>query len=280
MTTIEIPSARVEAMKQWLKDAESLTDSSLAFISEYTHNNNLEQIREYIQKIKESFTNELYMYPCIERNVFLQPRIQHPKASYDAVKEKWTAAYAAGKSFKVADIGCCFGTDTRKLVLDGMRPEDIHSIDIHSGYFDFGLKLFADKDTLTVNTLFADLSVPEFCVEHSELVNKFDFVYTGAILHLFAKDEGESFVRNIFTILASGGVYNGNTGGADANEPSQTELRTPKKDKFIYLHSVSSLRDLFTNVGFTNVNIAFFIRPSQNDIPGMKTYMIFSAQKP
>lgn len=36
--------------------------------------------------------------------------------------------------YRIADVGCCFGTDTRKLLLDGVHSEDIYAVDIHDGF--------------------------------------------------------------------------------------------------------------------------------------------------
>lgn len=94
--------------------------------------------------------------------------------------------------------------------------------------------------------LFTDVSVPEYAEKHADLLNKFNvmylaneltvqqftltnFIYTGAVLHVFAKDEAETFVSNVYKMLVSGGVYFGSSGVA--TEPTQTIVSTPKKDK-------------------------------------------------
>lgn len=263
---------------QLLKDVSELADPALRFISAYTKNPDLEQLRKHVVKVKENLASQLHVYGCITRNLFLMPRIQWQADVYNKEAASWTTSYAANKPFKVADIGCCFGADTRQLILDGVHPEDIHSIDVHSGYWDFGLELYGDKETLKVNTLFTDVSEPNFSAEHNEITNKFNLVYTGAVIHVFAKDEAETFVRNIFNMLASGGTYFGNTGVAET--PIQTDMPTPKKDKCRYIFSGDSLAELFKSIGFIEVNVATFARPSEGENSAVTKFALFSARKP
>jgi len=263
------------------KKAAELTDDSFEFISAYTKTPNIQQLREHVISLKESIAEQLHVYRCIEGNMFLNPRIMRHATAYNKVKQIWEENYKNGQAFKFADVGCCFGTDTRKLLLDGVRPEDVYAIDIHDGYWNFGYDLFKDKDTLKVNTLFTDVSVPEYAETHADLINKFNVVYTGAVLHVFAKDEAETFVRNIFKMLVSGGVYFGSTGVAI--EPTQTTVSTPKKDKKRFLHSPDSLEELFKEVGFVNIKKHIVERPSlTSDIPNlpMKQFCAFIAEKP
>jgi len=272
-------SQEVEKIRALLKDTEALADRGLSFLSAYTKNPDLQQLREHVGKVKTNLASQLHVYGCIDRNLFLMPRVNLHQF-YPQLRDRWVANYAANKPYKVADVGCCFGTDTRQLILDGVHAEDIHSIDVHSGYWDFGLELFGDKDSLKVNTLFTDVSVPQFGAEHSELTNKFDLIYSGAVIHVFAKDEGENFIHNIYNMLTSGGIFYGSTGVALA--PSQTDMPTPRKDKCRYLYSAESLGEYFKSVGFINVRIEEFARPSESggdpDSP-IKKFVVFFAEK-
>jgi len=271
----------VDLFKTALKDTADLADGGLKFISAYTKNPDLNQLREHITKVKANLTSQLHVYGCIDRNLFLLPRV-HLHPFYAKPRGRWEANYAANKPYKVADVGCCFGTDSRQFILDGVRGEDIYSIDVHDGYWKFGLDLFGDKDSLKVNTLFIDVSTPQFGTEHSDLTNKFDFIYSGAVIHVFNKEDGENFINNIYKMLVSGGILYGSTGVALA--PTQTEMPTPKKDgQFRYLYSGESLGEYFKSIGFINVRIEEFARPidtgSDANSPIQK-FVVFFAEKP
>jgi len=261
--------------------SREIDDKSLSFLSEYTKNPNLAQLREHVLKVKENLAASFHVYRCIDRNMFLFPRILR-HTTYEQAKATWQSHYQRSVPFKIADVGCCFGTDTRQLLHDGVHPQDIYAIDVHDGYWEFGLQLFGDKDALKVNTLFTDVSVPDFGEKHSDLNNKFNYVYTGAVLHVFAKDEAEQFVRNIYNMLVYGGTYFGSAGVAV--EPTQTTVPTPKKDKHRYLHSPESVEALLKEVGFVNVKVVVSERKllPTDDIPNlpMKKYVTYSATRP
>jgi len=262
------------------KSSRELSDESLSFLSKYTNNPNLEQLREHVLKLKAELAEKLHVYRCIDRNMFLFPRIA-ALSTYNRIVETFRDRYQNGASFKVADIGCAFGTDTRKLLVDGCRSEDVYAIDVHPGYWDFGLQLFGDKDKLKVNSIFTNVAIPEFSEQHPTLLNTFDFVYTGAVLHVFAKDEVEAFLRNLLKMLVSGGTYFGTTG--IALEPTETIVKTPSGEKFRYLHSAESLEKLINDIGFTNVIMNVQDRPANSDdIPKfpLKKYAVFEVKKP
>jgi len=234
-------------------ESGEIPDASLSFLSQYKHNSNLQELREQILKLKESLAVKgTHVYLCIQKNSFLTPRIVNHSA-YDAIKEIWVSHYKAGTPFKFADIGCCFGTDTRKVVADGIRPEDIYSMDVTDEYWNIGLELFDDGDRLKVNTLFTDVARKEFSEDNADLTGKLNVIYTGSVLHVFAEDEVEIFLQNVYEILAKGGTYFGSC--AMNSEAHQTEVPTPKKDKRRYIHSPDSLKQLMEKIGFVDVSV-------------------------
>jgi len=270
-----------EVYKQlYSTEVTPIDDEALAFLSEYCKNPNLNELRNHVIKVKED-VSKLHVYICIERNNFLLPRIDRYPA-YEKLVLASKEHTIANSLFRVADIGCCFGTDTRKLVFDGVHRSSIYSIDVNDGYWNLGFEMFGDKDILKVNTLFTDVSAKSFGEEHSDLTNKFNFVYTGAVLHVFAKDEAEQFVQNIYNLLVSGGTYFGSC--ATALEATQTTEPTPKKDKLRYLHSPESLEELLKSVGFTNVQTTIIDRPTQRQslpgFPAVTKFASYSATKP
>jgi len=257
--------------------SETAADVDVTFLSEYSRNPNIQELKDRVGKVKEDLKAKgIHIYKCIERNAFLIPRLIKLRA-YATVTETFRAHYQNNTPFKIADIGCCFGTEVRKLVHDGCHPEDIYAIDIHDEYWNVGYEMFRDRETLKVNTLFTDVACKEFAIEHADLMGKFDVVYTGAVLHVFAEDEVELFVRNIYNVLKKGGFYFGSTGMNP--EAGVTTTPTPRKDKLRYLHSKESLKELFEKIGFTDVEVHIVDASRIDPKLYMKQHGTFSARK-
>ena len=99
---------------------KEITDESLSFISSYTRNSNLGELREHVEKVKETMTSQvicvafilwdsymslqLHVYRCIEHNAFLYPRIckMHTQV-YEKAKQAWEASYSSHTRFKYGD---------------------------------------------------------------------------------------------------------------------------------------------------------------------------------
>ena len=46
------------------------------------------------------------------------------------------------------DVGCCLGTDMRKLVFDGVPAQNLVGIELRQQYIDLGFDLFRDRNRL------------------------------------------------------------------------------------------------------------------------------------
>jgi len=130
-------------------------EGDLAFLSTYLGNPNLLEVKDHVMKVKQGLNEKkVHVYKCIKANKFLETRMAnhfyYPKVFSLISSHCKTNAPA---TFSVADIGCCFGTDTRKLLLDGCLPADVYAIDILDDYWNIGLDLYCDRDRLKVNTL-------------------------------------------------------------------------------------------------------------------------------
>jgi len=89
---------------------------------------------------------------------------------------------------------------------------------------------------------------------HTELVGKFNVVYTGSVLHVLVEAEIEQFLKNIYDMLTSGGIYFGTCGVADS--PGTTDEPAPGKENLMrYIHSLESLKSLLEKTGFLDVDV-------------------------
>jgi len=267
-----------------------LDDSMLEYLSQYTKNKDLDFLRAHVTKIWTEAKEKYHVYGCIERCMFLSPRISaHP--FYPTVKE---AIDARSEHLQVADIGCAFGTDTRKLIVDGLRPENITSIDITPDYWQLGLKLYMDEDTLPkqIHSRFENVAVPTFN-EDKKLSNHFDFAYAGAVLHVLSREDIVAFLTNILHILKPGGTLFGSCVGSSTPQvwkhvPNDTE-------RFRYIHSQETLGEVFKEIGYAHVEVQALLleqvmrhgrhgrEKSLSPIPGYelegRCYLAFVAKK-
>ncbi|KAK9820362.1 hypothetical protein WJX72_009444 [[Myrmecia] bisecta] len=208
---------------------KEVTDADLAFLSQYTGERDLQQLREHVLSIWRASKGSVWTYKCVQEFMFLHPRVErHPL--YSAVLAAYKAAKWGDKPPTFVDVGACFGQDTRKLVLDGAPRESITAIDIVPDYWQFGLDLFKDRETLGVRALFGSLTDDAF-VSSSQLLGTASFVWAGAVLHVLSRGDVESEVA-----------------GEWASTPDGRGKR--------YLHSQESLTALLEATGFADIQIS------------------------
>ncbi|TFY59596.1 hypothetical protein EVG20_g7726 [Dentipellis fragilis] len=79
----------------------------------------------------------VHAYPCIRYFEFLRMTIAHLPA-YNALLELGRTRADA----LFLDVGCCFGNDARKAILDGYPMHNVLASDLHPEFWDLGHELF------------------------------------------------------------------------------------------------------------------------------------------
>lgn len=201
------------------------------YISNNSNNNNssssMTSPAEMVSRIKQTIEAtanhpNLELFRCIERAAFTTPRIQsHP--IYPSLLEKRRKNKMndnlVSSSWKLLELGCCFGTDARQMFLDGIvssPAEELVVSDLLPGYWDIGRDiLFQDKERVAgVSSFFLDLATPTLPDDIlSTYSSHFDVVSAQAILHVLSKQQCHHFLRNIFTLLKSDKDGDGGGGG-------------------------------------------------------------------
>lgn len=183
------------------------------------------------------------------------------------------------------DIGCAFGTDVRKLYVDGVPFRQIFAVDENPDFYHLGMDLYEDSESRTkeLNLHFsvANILVPEFSSKVSNLllvgINKLknnvllissldsssqdtllDVVYLGSVLHLMNEEQCKLTIANCRKILKSKGILFGRTVGNDA--PIQ-ETRGSLHADLRFLHSPESLKALLIENGFQEDSIVIEWKP-------------------
>ncbi|GJE92394.1 S-adenosyl-L-methionine-dependent methyltransferase [Phanerochaete sordida] len=152
-----------------------------------------DELRQKITAIqKEAYA--AYAYPCIYMFHFVR-LFMRENPIYPAV-------VAAGQSKPTVflDLGCCMGTDVRKLVADGYPAARVLGCDLRAEFPALGHKLFGDADSCGIH-FFADdiFAVPDALPAHDaagpldvaavtdlkQLYGHVDHFYAGALFHLF-----------------------------------------------------------------------------------------------
>ena len=166
-------------------------------------------------------------------------------------------------SFSLLELGACFGTDVRKLLLDGLPASQLVATDLHDSYWEIGKQvLFQDPHHLGVTAVFGDLAVP---VTASDMVSvsgwegRFDAVSAQAILHVFTEQQCGDFLAQVVRCLKPGGVLFG-TAAVSASEArlwGEVPTRGLKDREAAprFLHSMGSLRMALEGCGLVDVRV-------------------------
>lgn len=135
--------------------------------------------------------------------------ITHPL--YDGIVQRLKSP---GASY--LDIGCCFGQDLRRLVLDGVPSENLVGLDIAGPLMDLGKDLFLDGQTLRSSFVVADVfkgaaQGPAWTqLERSG----FSVIHCSAFFHLFPLQDQITAAKQITGLVKKGGIIVGRQMGS------------------------------------------------------------------
>ena len=228
----------------------------LEFFMQYTRGGpwpDLEEAKEFVRKVWLTVKAKYHTYRCIQSLSFLKPKVQN-LAAYSKLLE----TYRNQGKVKVIDLGCCFGQETRKLMVDGIPPDMIWAMDVIDGYWTAGLELYNDGEDSKhrishVHTVFTDPCAA--AVDESlgtMLTADFDCVILMYVFHVLSLAQSEMLVQRMNLMLKKGGFVMGTCVGS--TEAKEWHL-TPDGKSSRYLHSIESLTELFTRSGFGDVMV-------------------------
>ncbi|KAL7284160.1 hypothetical protein ACG7TL_001441 [Trametes sanguinea] len=167
-----------------------------------------EELRAKILEIQKS---EKYPYPCIRAFHFVN-LMMITNAIYPTVLE-------AGRKHDTLflDLGCCMGTDVRKLVYDGYPAEHVFGCDLRPEFIELGYELFGDADRCPIRFFTSNVfdlpkttepassnvsvSDPSTVNDLIQLRGALTHIYTGALFHLFTEEVQYSLALRLVTLL-------------------------------------------------------------------------------
>ncbi|KAH7922533.1 hypothetical protein BV22DRAFT_1113820 [Leucogyrophana mollusca] len=152
------------------------------------------ELRRRLLDVQER-SYEHYPYPCIRFFHFVSLFM-----SENVVYQRVLESGIHGKTVSV-DVGCCMGTDVRKLVADGYPAQNVLGTDLRRDYIDLGYELYRDNDNSSCGIRFfagdifdvpldsgissdAPTPLPEV-TSLAQLHHRVTHVYAGALFHLF-----------------------------------------------------------------------------------------------
>ncbi|EFY95080.1 methyltransferase [Metarhizium robertsii] len=120
----------------------------------------------------------LHPWPCIGRLRFLCPSLP-TYAAYPRILTKLKSDSSAA----LLDVGCCFGQDLRKLVLDGVDPSQLAALDLVPEFYEMGKRLFRDGDKLHID--FYGRDIFDSGADWEPLRQRFDIIHMTSFLHIW-----------------------------------------------------------------------------------------------
>jgi len=252
---IQIDNEAVEFFKRY---------SKIISKDSFDSNRTYEEWKNLIQqKVIEIGRNALaiYAYRCISQGRFAVSRMNLNFGYQKYLKNSQLS------HLKIIDIGCCFGTDIRQLLLDGASISNITALDQYGDFWKLGLDLFDDQrydsDLFKANIFIeASLLSDDFYSKLGSFLGHdpkgyYDVVYMGSVLHLLSYQEIERFIEAACSLLKSGGVYFGQNVGVThdgyismLNNPESNSTNQKQPTLLKNLHSPKSLRDVLIKKGF------------------------------
>ena len=124
---------------------------------------------------------QIFPFPCIGSMRFLDLSLS-TMPSYNKILSGLTNE---DDPKTLLDVGCCFGQDLRKLILDGAPMSQIRGLDLRLEFIDLGHDLFKDQAAFDGRVILGDIFDDTPDSDVTTLHGKADFIHIAAFLHLF-----------------------------------------------------------------------------------------------
>ncbi|KAI8835159.1 hypothetical protein BJ741DRAFT_649720 [Chytriomyces cf. hyalinus JEL632] len=202
-----------------------------------------------------------HVYKCIQEKMFATPRVNlHPL--YKEIQPRFKQS-----EFTILELGCCYGTDARFMLSDGLQEHQLTVSDLVDPYFRIGNTVLYEgcSNLERMNAVFGDLAVP---VSEGDVVtvngweSRFSAVSAQAILHVLSEKQVKDFLGQIHRVLKGDGVLFGScVGSLGGGAKPWGVIPTKGLDRDVgavpsrILHDCDSLRALLDSVGFVDVKV-------------------------
>ncbi|KAI0406632.1 hypothetical protein F4802DRAFT_87795 [Xylaria palmicola] len=194
-----------------------------------THKN--EEESQALERISAAWkaARKVATYTCINEYIFAEPRID----THFYYEQVLSEARSRKQPLKLVDVGCCAGTDIRRLINDGFPASDITGIDIEGRFFNIGFALY-NHTPKELSTTFVQANVldPEFTRRFSHLRGQFDYVYSANVVHLFDHASQIAFLQALAFLVKPGGAVWGRQVAETEDSPTRSVRLPGKGERF------------------------------------------------
>lgn len=165
-----------------------------------------DEIKRRVKEVQKEAYAE-YPYPCIRGFRFVH-FIAHKNPVYNKVVE----AGKADPSSILIDVGCCMGTELRKIESDGYPGTQLIGCDIRNAFIDLGHKLFQDAGKTPIHFIEADMFSVQLAKEAAapvalnkvtkldELAGQVKHIYASMLFHLFNQEAQRELALKFATL--------------------------------------------------------------------------------
>ena len=110
-------------------------------------------------------------------------------STYPAYPRILSRLKAVADAAYLLDLGCCFGQDLRKLVVDGVSPAHVAGLDVGAEFYSLGRRLFRDDvalgDRPALSFDFYARDIMDDGADWEPLESRFDILNSTSFLHIW-----------------------------------------------------------------------------------------------
>ncbi|KAL6721972.1 hypothetical protein ACLMJK_001077 [Lecanora helva] len=228
----------------YIKDADVPAVSSAArkVLEEYSGVPPAE-VQSHVLKVRECAW-QIHPFPCIGSVRFLDFSL----STMPSYKTIIASLSKTNDPTTLLDVGCCFGQDLRKLIVDGAPASQVVGVDLRPEFIDLGYELFLDRATFDGRFVAGDVfdKTPGNSLEALE--GTISFVHVTHFFHLFDREQQVAAASRLVRFLKDepGTVILGRQLGAE--NPGAHEHRAGTNG-MAYSHDQESFQKFWGEVG-------------------------------
>ncbi|KAJ7048499.1 hypothetical protein C8F01DRAFT_1070785 [Mycena amicta] len=193
-------------------DTFQIDDPEINFLREQIGIQDSEELKKHVLEIQAK-AYKVYGYPCIRSFSFARLRISRLPAYPQILPLLRERPDALG-----LDLGCCFGTDLRKLAADGFPAQNLIGCDLRQEFWDYGHELFrSTPETLPIKFLAGDIFDLDFFAPGTKIetpptlstltsltpLNKhLSVIHVSYLFHLFSEEKQLELARILEGLLS------------------------------------------------------------------------------
>ncbi|KAF9027794.1 hypothetical protein BDP27DRAFT_1350413 [Rhodocollybia butyracea] len=272
----------------------TLSPEEFAFFSSQIGIMDEEELKNHIVSVVNQ-AYEVFKYRCVRDFGFLRMNMSHLPAY-----PQFLSLSRERKDAIMLDIGCCFGVDVRKAIVDGFPAHNAIASDLRPEYWQLGHALFRSTPKSLPATFipgdafddsFISLSGPAegsgdvalATVQKSlnPLKGSIAVIHAGALFHLFGEEAQLELARKLGMLLSSqpGSMILGGHRGSNVAETGLNNLRGEN----VYYHSTESWKSLWDGIVFprdtVKVECQLPPRRSEPGEPMLHRYLLWSVTR-